>query len=290
MDQESIIKEYISDVIDKVEEKSEMKKEIEKKDETIQISKQEYEELKEENERLKKELKNITMNGDKLSFQRLIKQYTPCVAIKATPELIREVEGTAKKAQAIMKEKHNNKFPVNSKGKDTRVNECGNFMEKIIDETGEDIIHPLTDKGKIQGPGYPDREKKDKAYLEIKLMDSENEGSTFRSFYISTFNKVNKSLPHLVVVFKHKNRILTDDEPLVIDLYDQELTLKCEWQTNNKKLCYIHKGPEYTIKELENKKYRELQKMCTNYGLGGKGIEECLYKKLEEYYKGYYNS
>ena len=96
-----------------------------------------------------------------------------------------------------MKEKYNSKFPINSKGKAKRVNECGNYMEKIMDEISSDIVNPLTDKNKKQDTGYPDREVKDEFYLEIKVVDSDNIGSTFRSFYISTFNKINKSMPHI---------------------------------------------------------------------------------------------
>ena len=219
-------------------------------DEKVKKIKELEEKVKELEEKIK-ELENIPKHGDSISFKELIKENTNQRVIEASPEQICKIKDLAIKAQQIMINEYDNKFPVNSKGKDIRVNECGNFMEQIMDQTSDMVIDPLTDKGKKQDTGYPDRELKDEVYLEIKLVKSGSEGSTFRSFYISTFNKINKSLPHILVAFKHKDCILTEEEPLIIDLYDKQLKLKCEYLTNNKELYYMPKKPDYTIEDLD---------------------------------------
>ena len=253
------------------------------------------EQLTKENEELKQRIKlleNIPKHGDSLSLKELIERNTPYSVIKATPEQKEKVMVIAQKAQLIMKDKYNNKFPTNSSGKETRVNECGNHMEKMLDEASNDIINPLTDKGKQQDTGYPDRELKDELYLEIKLMDSEKEESTYRSFYMSTFNKINKSMPHLVVAFKHTNCVLTNDEPLVIDLYDKVLKLKCEWNTHNKGLYYIPKKPDYTLESLDTikdgnlkkgEKRKEFSQISKKYGLNASKSAVDQYDNLVGY-------
>ena len=293
---------------------------IEEDDEKIQISKKEYDKFKKEYDKFKKEndkfkkendkfkkenkrLKDLLKqckNGDMIYFRDLVKIRTDHEILKATPEQLHKTQEYAIKARELMKEKYNSKFPINSKGKAKRVNECGNYMEKIMDEISSDIVNPLTDKNKKQDTGYPDREVKDEFYLEIKVVDSDNIGSTFRSFYISTFNKINKSMPHILIAFKHKDCILTDDPPMVRDLYDIKLKLKCEYQTNNKELYFIPKKPEYTIEELNeihggnfNVKKREKNKkysvLCKIYGLKSGGKCEDRYQRLITYLEEYSN-
>ena len=126
---------------------------------------------------------------------------------------------------------------------DGRVNEFGNFMETRIQNIGNIRVHkPTTEEGKGQTSGYPDRlitivdddgNIKNTYYLEIKIYKAGSEDSAYRSFYLSTANKITLTCPHYLLGFEHVDKKLTGNFHIV-DLYDTELMLKIEWATSNK--------------------------------------------------------
>ena len=137
---------------------------------------------------------------------------------------------------------HHNKESSN-KPYDGRVNEFGNHMEKRIQDIGNIRVRkPTTEEGKGQTSGYPDRLitiVDDEGniihtfYLEIKIYKANSEDSAYRSFYLSTANKITCTCPHYLLGFEHMDKKLTGNFHIV-DLYDIELMLKVEWATSNK--------------------------------------------------------
>ena len=112
-----------------------------------------------------------------------------------------------------------------------RYNECGNDMENVLKKSSNG---KLTGLG--QAAGYPDLiDEIGQYYLECKVAAADSIDSSFRSFYLSTLKKIKKSQPHLLVCFKHRDgKLSKDDEPIVRDLYDLELTMKQEWNASSK--------------------------------------------------------
>ena len=95
----------------------------------------------------------------------------------------------------------------------------------------------IRDSNKSQSAGYPDKELKGlyPAYIEVKICKIGSEESSFRSFYLSTFNKITKNNPHILVCFPHKDKKLyLEHKPKIIDLYNLQLELKAEYNANNK--------------------------------------------------------
>ena len=69
-----------------------------------------------------------------------------------------------------------------------RFNECGNDMETRFTDSS------ITRFSKAVG--YPDLQCED-FYMEIKFCSYDNLESTMRTFYISTLDKIEKTLPHI---------------------------------------------------------------------------------------------
>ena len=119
-----------------------------------------------------------------------------------------------------------------------RINEKGNQLEDIfLDLNQGEISRPKTLQGKTKTTGYPDLDYNDsvhnlEAYIEVKLYNQGSEDSTFRSFYMSTIDKITKSKPHILTGFEHKDGKLTGKFH-VIDLYDLPLKVKIELNATN---------------------------------------------------------
>ena len=202
-------------------------------------------------EQLKKkieELKKRPKHGDKKLFRDIVFEDTGYNVKKATPEQIADAKNNAILARDDQINKNENVF----KGKDgkprKRYNECGNDMENVL---------KISSNGKLTGlgqaAGYPDLENCIcEYYLECKVANSKSMDTSFRSFYLSTLSKIKKSQPHLLVCFKHHDAKLSkEDEPIVIDLYDLELTLKQEWNASNKIVYSVFEPPNYTKEDLD---------------------------------------
>ena len=173
---------------------------------------------------------NMTSHKSKHTLAEIIKYHTNYLLERASPELLDCIKIIANNAREIVRNQYGN---VVKKG---RINESGNFMEYIMLNADPMMERPRTIHGKKKSAGYPDTELKDRAYIEIKLVAKKGKSSTFRSFYLSSFDKITKTQPHVLVAFFHENMTLTDDPPKIIDLYDTVLQVKTEYATNNKGL------------------------------------------------------
>ncbi len=269
-----------------------------------------YEEKCKEIEELKKEFEMLPKHGDVLYLREIVKRMTGFEILKCNDDLLEIIIQIAKESLNIMKnpENYKDKFklqnisiPITSLtfpdkcDKKMRPNECGNYMESILDIACENIISPKTLKGKLMSSAYPDRELKDQAYIEVKVFDVNSKESSFRSFYLSTLDKITKSLPHILVAFSHKNGVLIDTEPEVIDLYDLKLKLKQEFNASNKDLYKVIIPANYTLEELDeikgdgfkpgqiNLKKNKYKEICDYHGLRKVGSIGVIYQRLVDH-------
>lgn len=185
------------------------------------------EELQKENEKLKQ----ISKHGDKNLLRNIVFQHTNENMIRATPSQMEEARMDAILARDYHIDKNDNIFKDKNGNPRKRYNECGNDMEGILKISSNGKL-----KGLGQAVGYPDLENENSNYyLECKVANFDSMNTTFRSFYLSTLKKIKKSQPHILVCFKHHDgKLSKDDEPIIKDLYDIELTLKSEWNASNK--------------------------------------------------------
>jgi len=121
-----------------------------------------------------------------------------------------------------------------------RPNEFGNHMESFIESHGPMVVErPRTTAGKGQKSGYPDCfvnvSNGTSFYLEIKIYKEGSNHSAFRSFFVSTGNKITTTCPHYLLGFEHREKKLTGNYHIV-DLSTKCLCLKAEWATGNREL------------------------------------------------------
>jgi len=251
------------------------------------------EELKERIRELEKEMeefKRKPKHGDKKLLRNIVLQDMGHEVLKATPEQMEEAKMQSILARNYQIDKKNNVF-LNKDGKPRkRFNECGNDMEGVLKRASEGTL-----KGLGKASGYPDLVNEiSHYYLECKVADADSIESSFRSFYLSTLNKITKSQAHILVCFKHREgKLSKDDEPIVMDLYDLELTMKCEWHTNNNEMYSKGpKEPDYTIEELneimnkdisKKEKNNKFSEICKRHKLKSGGKCEVRYERLREY-------
>ena len=266
----------------------------------------ELEELKKENE----QLKSVPKHGDEVYLRDIVKKMTGNNVSKCSDDLLETIIKIAASCIEIMKnpEKYEHKFSKENIDipntpltfpdkcdKKKRANECGNYMESILNIADENIVSPKTSNGKQMSSAYPDRELKDQAYIEVKVFDVDSKESSFRSFYLSTLDKITKSLPHILVAFPHKDGVLIDTKPEVIDLYDLKLKLKQEYNASNKDVYKVKIPPNYTLEDLEEikgdgfkpgqkqSKAEKYKKICENHGLPKGGKIEDIYQRLVDH-------
>lgn len=255
-----------------------------------EITQPEIKELEDKIKDLKKELENYKNNphhGEKKLLRNIIYSGTGLSVLKTTPEQMEEA-----KMDAILARDYH--IDINKNAYNGRPNEFGNFMELVLKKATQNKL-----KGLGQSSGYPDLQNDiSNYYLECKVSNTDKMDSTFRSFYLSTLNKITKSQAHVLVCFKHTDcKLSKDDNPIVIDLYDLELTLKCEWWANNKDMySKDSKEPDYTIEELDEimngpfgikDKNNKLSEICKRNKLKSGGKCEVRYERLVEYLQKY---
>lgn len=286
-----------------------------KKDKKIKILLDKVKELEKENGTLNDKIKELEMlpkHGEEVYLRDIVKKMTGNNVPKCPDDILEKSKEIANKCINIMKNPNNYKEKFDEKGisipsvslkfpvkcdKEMRSNECGNYMEGILDIARNNIISPKTSKGKLMSSAYPDRELNGEAYIEVKVFDVDSKNSSFRSFYLSTLDKITKSLPHVLVAFPHKDRVLIDTEPEVIDLYNLKLRLKQEFNASNKDIYKVVIPPNYTLEQLDlikgqglrvkgekvdikKNKYKEI---CNNHGLRTGGKIEEIYQRLVDY-------
>ena len=193
----------------------------------------ENDQLKKQLQDLQKRLQDIPKHGDKKLFRDIVFQDTGFQVLKATPEQIEEARMNAVLARNHQIDVNGNVFNDKNGIIRKRYNECGNDMENVLKVSSNGKL-----KGLGQAAGYPDLLNEiQEYYLECKVANYKSMDSSFRSFYISTLTKIKKSQSHLLVCFKHHDgKLSMEDEPIINDLYDLELTLKPEWNASNKQM------------------------------------------------------
>lgn len=156
--------------------------------------------------------------------------------------------------KALLNERDENGSYNRFKGK--RVNEMSQYMEGVIRKCFKDgkleILAkiPRNAKGEKQSSGYPDLEisivdEKDILfYLEIKVFGKGKLGQTFRTFYVSSANKIRKTCSHIMLGFEHEDMTLTG-KYFITDMYNKKFKLKQEFSTCNK---ILYDGKEHGVK------------------------------------------
>lgn len=132
-----------------------------------------------------------------------------------------------------------------------RINEASRYfedvlLEKIAADPAHECVIPPTQAGKDQRSGYPDLKIVHKAsgaifYLDPKLFETGSAKSSLRTFYFEPKQETNKVLDdavHLLVGIEHDGvdgawKFLRWH---LVDLYDFNVRLKAEFQSNNKEL------------------------------------------------------
>ncbi|MDR0486054.1 MAG: hypothetical protein LBH29_04935 [Elusimicrobiota bacterium] len=187
------------------------------------------------------QIKNL--NGKKFRFFEVIEQVENHKVIK--------FDGDSKLLSVLRTAAKSIIEPVNnSKDKDSnfpkRANEFGNYVERFFRERlqnfGYDCVKPKTIGGKTKEAGYPDCllifESKP-YYLEVKTCEAGSLNSSFRSFFYSPSesSKIDRDAVHLLIGFKTiKNQMQLTGDILIADLFNKEVTLKLEYNSNNKEL------------------------------------------------------
>jgi len=187
---------------------------------------------------------SMDVHGDKILFQTLIKAKTDFDVYPIDENTLSDISALVE--LAIDDYKRGTPYTG-------RVNEFGNHMEKVLLNTDPTYFYKphsnkVTKKGntKKQQMGYPDLAYSDpmttvacastKFYVEVKVFKQGSDDDKFRSFYLSTFDKITSSAAHVVVAFEHDgNKILTGKYHIV-DMYDKILTLKKEYNCSNAEL------------------------------------------------------
>ena len=246
--------------------------------------------LQEKIKQLEDELRKRPKHGEKKLFRDIVYHDTGFQVIKSTPQQLDEAKRLAILARDYQIDTKGNVFTNKDGTPRKRFNECGNDMEGVLKEASDG---KLCGMGKASG--YPDLLNEISCYyLECKVADVNSIESSFRSFYLSTLTKITKSQAHILVCFKHQDgKLSKDDDPIVIDLYDLELTMKCEWHTNNYSL-YPQKKPDYTIEQLDmiyngshfkfkRDKNKEFSAICKRNKLKCGGNCKERYERLREH-------
>lgn len=140
-----------------------------------------------------------------------------------------------------------------------RINEMSALFETAVREElnvvqGFTCEFPKTSAGRRQRSGYPDLRLVDAPsgriiYLDPKLFERRNRGSSLRTFYYEPKRDTNKILDdahHLIVGFEHDGKVggawrFTGWE--LVDLSRFEVSLKAEFQAGNRELY----RPEATV-------------------------------------------
>lgn len=178
------------------------------------------------------------LNGKKFKFYDIIKQIENVEVFKFNGDknIIRIIRDVA--TQTIM-------TINNTPQKEIRANEFGNYVEKIFREKmisyGYNCDKPKNKQGKYKSSGYPDCiwiHNEQIYYLEIKTCKAGSLSSTFRSFFYSpsASSKITLNAFHLLIAFETIGKSHLSGDVLITDLYDKDVTLKLEYNTNNKEL------------------------------------------------------
>lgn len=138
--------------------------------------------------------------------------------------------------------------PVNNIEFSGRPNEFGNIVANLFaiecKGVGLDYQKPKDTQGKGKESGYPDGLvvfENQYFYTELKTCEQSKQNQTLRSFFYSpsTHSKILYDASHLVICFlthKNGNALLLNGEFHIVGMYEKEVKLKLEYNSNNKEL------------------------------------------------------
>lgn len=139
-------------------------------------------------------------------------------------------------------------IPVNNVGFVGRPNEFGNIVANLFAVECKNLKlnyqKPRDAKGKHKESGYPDGLIKfnDRYfYMELKTCEEKQQNKTFRTFFYShsTNSKIIYDASHLLICFlttKRDNILQLNGNYHIVDMYEKEVKLKLEYNSNNKEL------------------------------------------------------
>jgi hypothetical protein len=120
----------------------------------------------------------------------------------------------------------------------SRIDEVSNKLEIFL---AEELRKLKVNASNMGFSGYPDievREPGRTTYLEVKLTGHTQLTSSFRSFYYQPAENESKKIAvdagHVLVSFTHDGKRLLGAK--IVDLSKINVTLKSEWNTNNREL------------------------------------------------------
>lgn len=178
-------------------------------------------------------------NNKKFPFKEIIKSIEKHEVLKFDDNELLSIFKNACKNTII---------PVNNVGFVGRPNEFGNIVANLFAVECKNLKlnyqKPRDSKCKYKESGYPDGLIKfnDKHfYMELKTCEEKQQNQTFRTFFYSpsTNSKIIYDASHLLICFlttKKDNILQLNGNYHIVDMYEKEVKLKLEYNSNNKEL------------------------------------------------------
>jgi len=178
------------------------------------------------------------LNGKKFLFKEVVHGVDGCEVLKFDNSALLKI--IKKACQRTVQEVNTR---TNFSG---RPNEFGNLVANYFGfectKLGLDYTKPTDKNGKAKESGYPDgliQQKGSYCYIEVKTCEHSKLQQTFRTFFYSpsASSKIIHNAPHLLIGFetdKDGDILILNGEFHITDMFNKEVTLKLEYNTNNK--------------------------------------------------------
>lgn len=179
------------------------------------------------------------LNNKKFPFKEVIKNIENCDVLPfANAKLLKILKNACK----------NTIEPVNNVEFSGRPNEFGNIVANLFGveckKLGLDYQKPKDFQGRGKENGYPDGLlifKEEYIYIELKTCEENKQNQTLRTFFYSpsSNSKITYDASHLLICFltaKKNNVLLLNGNFHFVDMYEKDVKLKLEYNSNNKEL------------------------------------------------------
>lgn len=179
------------------------------------------------------------LNNKKFPFKEVINNIERCEVLKFENEEL----------LAMVKKACNNTIePANNMEFNGRANEFGNIVANLFavecKKLGLRYEKPKNLQGQNKESGYPDgllTFNNQYYYIELKTCEQTKQNQTLRTFFYSpsSSSKIQYNDSHLLVCFltkKQNNVLLLNGAYHIVDMYEKEVKLKLEYNSNNKEL------------------------------------------------------
>ncbi|RAX55159.1 hypothetical protein CCY99_00215 [Helicobacter sp. 16-1353] len=179
------------------------------------------------------------LNNKIFPFKEVVKNIEKCEVLKFDNDELLNILKTACS---------NTITPVNNIEFSARPNEFGNIVANLFAVECRNMQleyqKPKNSYGKDKESGYPDGLLvfKDKYYyIELKTCEESKQNQTLRTFFYSPSqsSKIIYDAPHLLICFlttKKNNILLLNGNFHIVDMYEKNVKLKLEYNSNNKEL------------------------------------------------------